>query len=1020
MPVLATFGEVEYLQDDLIKVPVGFNVSIVVLEPSDFDIQGVILSDAYTRGEGTSYELYLTPQPETHGVMSLELDGKVYRSDATSISDTQFIDAPILLVPYNTREPLIVGQLFPPLILTGLQSVYIDFREEVTGITKRSWIISGIDIPVYNIYAAETPTTTLPIGERPLPSAYIPYNNSDIPRRYFRLDFVFPDPTPFGNLGIDLRVGGAKVYINKDIMPILPDINLSLTQGVEFDQKYKVTASKFVDIDVNGFIPLALGYHNNILHIYGTPTTVGSGQVVITLEGNPIGHIITWEVHAPQRRERRQTLQQQSGIPTLSMQDAVLYVNEDFDVSGSISGNPTEVWVEGLLRKWRYTYASGNLHVLGDAEDVTRIESNVWNVIMEYEAQISVTTSPVSLIYDSGNLASAFSLAGVIPIHLGNINNANFVREDIAGGSVYKFTYDAQTTINSLRVRINMIVSQSNTLVVRYAATAPTTSNFTSHGTVLSRHTATSINTDNSITRPARELYLWAYLTTFSSQPMTVSQVYDSGTVNVFGIRIPIHIGRNPSGEIGIEQETVNDLSVYRTTSNLTNLRIRLNFNFNVQGTNLEIRYSSTAPASGETAYLSHGTRLVRTSSGSSVDVSIANAPTGTYFWIFLPVGGSISFTRLRLDATSETLSVTPQTLTNRRLRLNAVGTHTSSAGTETRYANGQVNWRVIERAPVITNPGPQVFYLNSTIDLDINITHEPSGVTMTGLQARMGYERADVGARLIGSPDRLVSVEDNRQITVNASTSGGDDTESFGFSVESGIRNGLLLNFHESNTIPKGFAFRDGIIEVPNDLSPYLIYRYNQANGSFIDTRSGINLSVKIKMDWDGNNYWILDTPGRNAILEKRNSILGIIDTYVLKNVGHSAGIGITHDEDYVWAFFNHITTLRMVEPTLVRFNKSTNAVSPYILPPQVLGGQGLIKIGDYFYTFSSRSLKAFNTSGVLDSSQDRSVPDADIIPDSATISLEQIYYDSDGNLVYLMPEAQSSTNSIYVFELE
>ena len=95
---------------------------------------------------------------------------------------------------------------------------------------------------------------------------------------------------------------------------------------------------------------------------------------------------VNWIVAPAQRRrtDDKRGSGPRQGTPVLSGNHATLIFGHDFDASATISGNPTNVYVEGLLRNWTYTYASGSLHVLGNAQDVTRIESGVWKVIMEY------------------------------------------------------------------------------------------------------------------------------------------------------------------------------------------------------------------------------------------------------------------------------------------------------------------------------------------------------------------------------------------------------------------------------------------------------------------------------------------------------------------------------------------------------------------------------------------------------------------------------------------------------------
>ena len=145
------------------------------------------------------------------------------------------------------------------------------------------------------------------------------------------------------------------------------------------------------------------------------------------------------------------------------------------------------------------------------------------------------------------------------------------------------------------------------------------------------------------------------------------------------------------------------------------------------------------------------------------------------------------------------------------------------------------VNWRVNERAPVITNPGTQVFVINRPISIDILISNKPS-VSIEGLQSKIYYERVEDGAELLGTPDRIVDGSENRRITINASTSGGDDTEIFDFTVVDPYSY-RRFDLHSDNDTPLGIGLVGDYVVILN-YSNNLIYRYNKTNGNFHDTQ--------------------------------------------------------------------------------------------------------------------------------------------------------------------------------------
>ena len=309
--------------------------------------------------------------------------------------------------------------------------------------------------------------------------------------------------------------------------------NLTFTQGVIFNQTYKIKASQHVSGSISGLPDGISGdIRNNIIRIRGIANTISSGELTIIIDG--INYTRPWTVIAADREIRTRGVPRQTRQSSFNMDDAVLYINEDFDVTGTYSGNPTNIYVEGLLRNWTYTWGSGTIHVLGDADDVTRIETGIWKIIID-----------------------------------------------------------------------------------------------------------------------------------------------------------------------GVEY---------------------------------------------------------------------------------------------------------------------------------------MANWRVGERAPVITNPGTQVFNADEEIDLDIDISGEPSGLSMEGLQAKMFYERIDGGIGLRGSPDRAITPSENREIIINASTSGGTDTESFDFSVLGAPITSFDLP--SENDSANGISVDSEFVYVSQrDGDSLIIYKYDILTGNFVET---------------------------------------------------------------------------------------------------------------------------------------------------------------------------------------
>ena len=104
--------------------------------------------------------------------------------------------------------------------------------------------------------------------------------------------------------------------------------NLIFTQGLPFNQSYKIKASEHVSGTISGLPDGIRGFiRNNIIRIRGVATTAGSGKAIITIDG--IAYTRPWTVIAerqtrgiPERSEPRQ-----SGF---TMADAVLYSKRRF------------------------------------------------------------------------------------------------------------------------------------------------------------------------------------------------------------------------------------------------------------------------------------------------------------------------------------------------------------------------------------------------------------------------------------------------------------------------------------------------------------------------------------------------------------------------------------------------------------------------------------------------------------------------------------------------------------------
>ena len=392
MAVHATFGTTEYIEPNIIHIPMTFSRNICAIECSDFSITGIdALESLHVSGEGSEFSLHISPAIGLVGVMFVEIKGSVYLLG----NDPERVISPIRSVRYDSREIYVTGKQLPPSILPGLQSAYFDLNRDVAGVNPHAILISGVDVGQPKIYSAPTPDNDLISGLRPLDAEYVEYNNSDSPRRYFRLDFEFPEPPPIGNLNIDIKDGSVIGYVDPYVAPEIPEMNLSFSTGVPFNQSYKLKSSEVIETydavtNPRGFNITGLPagviwiFERGIISINQSPTSVGTGVATITVGDISVER--PWEVFSSNRRRSGERSTRQA-VPVLSMPDATIYLDESFlSPTGIFTGViPTDVYVEGLLRNWVQARHNPDLiFVWGDAEDVTRVESGIWTVVYFY------------------------------------------------------------------------------------------------------------------------------------------------------------------------------------------------------------------------------------------------------------------------------------------------------------------------------------------------------------------------------------------------------------------------------------------------------------------------------------------------------------------------------------------------------------------------------------------------------------------------------------------------------------
>ena len=446
---------IKYQNDGYTVVPINVSESIVTIEVSNFDFsltQGFI-EDAFIHGEDTDYSLNFLPSAH-EGIVTISATGKVFPTTAGGLSDSQILTSGTLMLPYNNIEPDVISTAIPPLLTAGIVSVYVDFNTDVEGINSNSF---ETNFTAPTVYAAPNPSTALPKGFRPDDASYTEYTNSELPRKFFRLDFEFPNPPPIGNLNINLKENEALGYIDlSDITYVAPMMGEAVEPPTPFS-----------------FFSMA-----------------------------------------------------QSDTPTLSMQDAVLDFGKDFRHTGTVNGNASHVYVEGLQRGWSFEWNSstGALAIFGDADDTKNVEMGEWKVLM---GDPTATTSS-QIEFNPGFVETGMNVGidfgdeddGTTYGNGNSDDGYKFIREEIENaGYAYRINthlFERGTDL-SVTIDAEKLSSHSATFRCRYAETKPTDLNLTTHGTQLfvenvSSSTSTFNGTANlPNTHKGAGTYIWIY-----------------------------------------------------------------------------------------------------------------------------------------------------------------------------------------------------------------------------------------------------------------------------------------------------------------------------------------------------------------------------------------------------------------------------------------------------------------------------------------------------------------------------
>ena len=280
MPIIATFGTVNTDTLGEYVFPVSVAESVYSLHRTDFDVRRIGGSDVeefdtFLSGSGDTYEFVIMPIIGVSGEAWVRLNGNVIK---TSDNSDDSITATPVKFKYNTIIPEVVDVVLPTFIEAGEQSVLIDFNGPITGLRAHSFSYDGIDPGQPLLFASDSLTD-------PMMARDTPYNDSSVPRRYFRLQFTFPDPPPQGTLNIALLENQVCIETG-DLVSILPEFPMfddqMLTVGEPYIETFNIFGTDILDVDVQ-MLPdgITSTWDAPVLTISGTPTTQGTVNSII-------------------------------------------------------------------------------------------------------------------------------------------------------------------------------------------------------------------------------------------------------------------------------------------------------------------------------------------------------------------------------------------------------------------------------------------------------------------------------------------------------------------------------------------------------------------------------------------------------------------------------------------------------------------------------------------------------------------------------------------------------------------
>ena len=131
--------------DYAVEIPVTFAEDVARFTRTDCELERIAGSEifgmeTYLTGRDQDFELMLVPEPETHGVLEVNVTGAATRDVTERILE---VDVTPVLVPFNARVPEIIEIEVPPAIEAGTYDILWTLDHPDVGLDADNLIYEG-------------------------------------------------------------------------------------------------------------------------------------------------------------------------------------------------------------------------------------------------------------------------------------------------------------------------------------------------------------------------------------------------------------------------------------------------------------------------------------------------------------------------------------------------------------------------------------------------------------------------------------------------------------------------------------------------------------------------------------------------------------------------------------------------------------------------------------------------------------------------------------------------------------